>query len=345
MKKALAILLAAAMTLSLAACGGNPPPAESSSSGGGSASSGGGSSAASTAFPEDNITMIIPQGLGGGSDLIARTIASEMEKVLGVSIICKNVDGGSTSIGLQELANSSPDGYTISMTMTNLATLSTLGYSELTRDDFTSLGAVNFDAACIMIRTDETRFTDLPSLMEYSKAHPDELNWGTGAAGGMWHLAILNLFNAAGVSGNIVPNSGGGTGVGLALANGDIDVAVFSPVDCMAQIDSNQIVPISSMTEERMEALPDVPTAKEAGYDVVTMSTRGYLAPKGVPADVVAVLEDAIKQAVESETYQNFIASQQSNLFYLNGADYYDFMTEEVETYVPLLESAGLAKQ
>lgn len=59
----------------------------------------------------------------------------------------------------------------------------------------------------------------------------------------------------------------------LALANGDIDVAVFSPVDCMAQIDANQIVPIASMTEERMEALPDVPTAKESGYDVVTMST------------------------------------------------------------------------
>ena len=196
-----------------------------------------------------------------------------------------------------------------------------------------------------MIRTDEDRFTDLNSLVEYSKAHPGELNWGTGAAGGMWHLAILNIFNAAGISGNVVPNSGGGTSVGLALANGDIDVAVFSPVDCMAQIDANQIVPIASMTEERMEALPDVPTAKESGYDVVTMSTRGYLAPKGTPADVVAILEDAIKQAVESDTYQNFIASQQSNVFYLNGADYYDFMTGEVDTYVPLLQQAGLAKK
>lgn len=172
-----------------------------------------------TSFPEDNITMIIPQGLGGGSDLIARTIASELEKILGVSIICKNVDGGSTSIGLQELTDSKADGYTIAMTMTNLATLSALCYSELTLDDFTSLGAVNFDAACIMIRTDETRYTDLP------------------------------------------------------------------------------------------------------------------------------ILEDAIKQAVESDTYQDFIASQQSDVFYLNGADYYDFMTEEVKTHVPLLEQADLAKE
>lgn len=346
MKKVLAILMAVAMTLSLAACGKkaetSQPSAPSEST---TPAKPAETPSAETSFPKDTITMIIPQGLGGGSDLIARTIASEMEKVLGVSVICKNVEGGSTSIGLQELADSKADGYTIAMTMTNLSTLSTLGYSELTRDDFTSLGAVNFDAACIMIRTDEDRFTDLNSLVEYSKAHPGELNWGTGAAGGMWHLAILNIFNAAGISGNVVPNSGGGTSVGLALANGDIDVAVFSPVDCMAQIDANQIVPIASMTEERMEALPDVPTAKESGYDVVTMSTRGYLAPKGTPADVVAILEDAIKQAVESDTYQNFIASQQSNVFYLNGADYYDFMTGEVDTYVPLLQQAGLAKK
>lgn len=343
MKKVLATILAAAMTLSLVACGasstGSAGSADSASSGSSSQTA-----ADTTTFPEDNITMIIPQGLGGGSDLIARTIASEMEKVLGVSVICKNVDGGSTSIGLQELADSKADGYTIAMTMTNLATLSTLGYSELTRDDFTSLGAVNYDAACIMIRTNEDRYTDLPSLIEYSKEHPGELNWGTGAAGGMWHLAILNLFNAAGITGNVVPNSGGGTGVGLSLANGDIDVAVFSPVDCMAQIDSGEIMPIVSMTEARMDPLPEVPTAKEVGYDVVTMSTRGYLTTKGTPAEVVAVLEDAIKQAVESEAYLKFISTMQSNVFYLNGADYYDFMTEEVETYVPLLEQAGLAK-
>lgn len=338
MKKVLAFIMAAAMTLSLAACGAKEETPAAPAAPAASAEK------PATDFPKDDITMIIPQGLGGGSDLIARTIATEMEKVLGVSVICKNVDGGSTSIGLQELYDSKPDGYTIAMTMTNLATLSTLGYSELTRDDFTSLGAVNYDAACIMIRTDETRYTDLPSLVEYSKAHPGELNWGTGAAGGMWHLAILNLFNAASITGNVVPNSGGGTGVSLALANGDIDVAVFSPVDCMPQIDADQIVPIVSMTEERMASLPEVATAKENGYDVITMSTRGYLAPKDTPAEVVAVLEDAIKQACESQTFTDFIATMQSNVFYLNAADYYDFMTEEVGIYVPLLEQAGLAK-
>lgn len=341
-KKLFAFLLSAAMLLSAAGCGSTA--GGQSGAGSSAASQSGSGDAAAADFPKENITMIIPQGLGGGSDLIARTLASELEKILGVSVICENLEGGSTSIGLQELADSEPDGYTIAMTMTNLATLSALGYSELTCDDFESICAVNFDAATIIIRTDEDRFTDLPSLIEYSKEHPGELNWGTGAAGGMWHLAILTLFNAAGIDGNIVPNAGGGTGVGLALANGDIDVAVFSPVDGMAQIEAGQIRPIVSMTEERMEAFPEVPTAEECGYAITTLSTRGYVAPKGTPAEVIDILEDAFKQAVESDAYQDFIASMASNVYWKSSEDYYEFMKSEVDQYVPLLEQAGLAQ-
>lgn len=334
-RKLLALVLAMTMVTGLAACGGN-----SSDSGGSSGSGTGGGGD----FPKDNITMIIPQGLGGGSDLIARSIGMEMEKALGVSMIYENQDGGSTSIGMEQLAASDPDGYTIGMAMTNLATLTTLGYSDLTCDDFEPIGAVVFDAATILIRTDDERFSNMDELIAYAKDHPGELNWGTGGAGGMWHLAILALCNETGIQVNIVPNSGGGTGVGLALANGDIDVAVFSPVDCMAQIDAGQIFPIMSMTEERMTAFPDVPTAQELGYDLVILSTRGFVAPKGTPQEVLDVLEAAVKTAAESDAYREFIDNMASNWFYLDADEYYAHMKEEEETYIPLLKQAGLAK-
>lgn len=297
-----------------------------------------------TDFPKDNITMIIPQGIGGGSDLIARCLASEVEKTLGVSVICQNLEGGSTSIGLQSLFDSNPDGYTICMSMTNLSMLSTQGISELTYNDFESICAVNYDAASIMIRTNDDRFNDIDSFIAYAKAHPGELNWGTGAAGGMWHLAILSFCNAAGIQVNIVPNSGGGTGVGLALTNGDIDAAVFSPVDTMAYIVSNDIKPIVSMTEDRMASFPDVPTAIECGYDVITLSTRGFLAPKGTPAEVIDILESAFKQAVESESFKTFIENMASNILWLSSEEYETYMQGEVDRYVPILLSSGIVK-
>ncbi len=298
---------------------------------------------AETDFPTDQIEMIIPQGVGGGSDLIARVLAQQIEEELGVAVVCTNLNGGSTSIGLQELADSEPDGYTIAMTMTNLATLSALGYSELTADDFEAICGVNYDAASIMIRTDDERFSNLEELVAYAKEHPGELNWGTGGAGGMWHMAILKFCDIAGIEVNIVPNAGGGTGVGLYLANGDIDAAVFSPVDCMAQIESGQIMPIVSMTDERMASFPDTPTAIEEGYDIEVYSTRGYIAPKGTPAEVIAVLEDAFKKAVESDEYVEFIESQSSNIRWLSAEEYTQWMKDEVDTYVPILEEAGLA--
>lgn len=113
----------------------------------------------------------------------------------------------------------------------------------------------------------------------------------------------------------------------------------------MAQIEANQIRPIVSMMEERMASFPDVPTAEETGYAITPLSTRGYLAPKGTPAEVIDILEDAFQKAVESEVYQEFIDSMASNVFWLNSEDYYDFMTSEVDQYVPLLEKAGLAAQ
>lgn len=332
-RKLLAWTLALAMVGGLAACSrGTDAPGGSSNEGEG------------TSYPTDNITMIIPQGLGGGSDLIARSIGMEMEKTLGVSMIYENLGGGSTSIGMEQLADSEPDGYTIGMAMTNLATLTTLGYSDLTCDDFEPIGAVVYDAATILIRTDDERFSNVEELIAYAKDHPGELNWGTGGAGGMWYLAILALCNEAGIEVNIVPNSGGGTGVGLALANGDIDVAVLSPVDCMSQIDAGQIFPIMSMTEERMAAFPDTPTAQELGYDLVILSTRGFVAPKGTPQEVLDVLEEAVKTAAESESYREFIDNMASNWFYLDADEYYEHMKEEEEIYIPLLEQAGLAQ-
>lgn len=295
-------------------------------------------------YPKSKIELIIPQGVGGGSDLIARVLAAQVEKDLGVPVVCTNVEGGSTSLGLQQLADSEPDGYTIAMTMTNLATLKSLGYSELTYEDFTSVCGANFDAPTVMIRSNDERFTDLQGVVEFAKAHPGELSWGTGAAGGMWHMAILKFCKVAGIEVNVVPNAGGGTGVGLTLANGDIDVAVFSPVDCISQIDSGEIIPIAALTDTRMESYSDVPTSVELGWDCSVYSTRGFIAPKGTPEDVIAVLEASFKKAVESEEFKEFIKNQQSNIKWRDAKEYEEWMKEEVDTYVPILEEAGLAK-
>ncbi len=348
MRKMIGLFLAATMLTTMVGCGSTDGGTTAATTGGTTAGTTGGTTASTgdtgVDFPTENITMVIPQGLGGGSDLIGRTLATEMEKELGVSIIVENLDGGSTAIGMQRVADAEPDGYTIGMSITNLATLQTLGYSDLSYKDFEAICAANYDAAVIMIRTDDDRFSNFEELIEYCKAHPGESNWGTGAAGGMWHLAIMSLCNAADMEVNIVPNSGGGIGVGQSLVNGDIDVAVFSPVDCMAQIDAGQIFPVMSMTPDRMASFPDAPTAAECGYDIVCLATRGFVAPKGTPKEVIEVLEAAFEKAENSQAFGDFIGNMESNLFWLGAEDYCEFMQEEIDIYVPLLEQSGIVQ-
>lgn len=347
MKRNMALVLALALMFTAAGCGAKEEKASESTvteKTGEAEASETGTKTSAADFPTSKIEMIIPQGVGGGSDLIARVQAAQVEADLGVPVVCTNVEGGGTSLGLQQLADSEPDGYTIAMTMTNLATLQALGYSELSYQDFESICCANYDAATIMIRSKDDRFSDLDGLVAYAKEHPGELNWGTGGAGGMWHMAILKFCTLTGIEVNIIPNAGGGTGVGLTLANGDIDVAVFSPVDTMTQIESGEIIPICSMTDERMASFPDVPTCNELGYEIEIYSTRGFVAPKGTPAEVIDILEASFKKAVESDAFKEFIESQSSNIRWLSSEEYEQWMIDEVDWYVPILEEAGLAQ-
>lgn len=340
MRKTLTILLALSMTLLLLLSGCGQAPA-----GGGSQSAGGQQNAASAgAYPEKNIEIIIPQGVGTASDLIARVLAANVEKDLGVSVICTNVEGGSTSIGLQQMVDSAPDGYTIAMSMTNLSTLQALGYSELSRADVKGICSVNFDGASLFIKTGDPRFSTLEELVAYAKDHPGELNCGTGQAGGMWHMGVCKFLSEVGIDMNIVPNAGGGVGLGLTLANGDVDCIVSCPPDVIAQLDGDAISFLCSFTSERQESFPDVPTALESGYDIQVYSTRGFVAPKDTPDEVISVLEAAFQKAYDSPEYLEYITSQSTNMLWRGAAEYDGWMETEVSTYVPILESAGLAK-
>lgn len=330
------------LALLLSGCGQNPSSSDGSQ--GAQDSDRQQSAPVSGTYPEKNIEIIIPQGVGTASDLIARVLAANVEKDLGVSVICTNVEGGSTSIGLQQMVDSAPDGYTIAMSMTNLSTLQALGYSDLSRADVKGVCSVNFDGASLFIKTGDTRFSTLDELIAYAKDHPGELNCGTGQAGGMWHMGVCKFLSEVGIDMNIVPNAGGGIGLGLTLANGDVDCIVSCPPDVIAQLDGKDISFICSFTSERQESFPDVPTALESGYDIQVYSTRGFVAPKNVPEEVISVLEAAFQKAYESPEYLEYITSQSTNMLWRGAAEYDDWMETEVSTYVPILESAGLAQ-
>lgn len=295
-------------------------------------------------YPEKPLTMVIPFGAGGGTDQVARMLAGIMEKDFGQPIICVNKTGGAGAIGYTETANAKPDGYNIVLSTSNISTIKATGNSQLTYQDFEPIIAVNFDAPALMVKADSP-YKTAKELLDYAKKNPKKLNVGTGTPGGLWHVGVIKLEKEAGVQFNIVPSTTGGASASVSLLGGHVDAIVIPPNEAIAQIKSGEFRMLGTMTPERLKDFPDVPTFNEMGYNVVILSLRGYLAPKGTPAEIVKVLHDHLKKAMENEKYINYMKDQVSNIIYMDSAKYKEYLAKEYESYTKLIEEAGLAKK
>lgn len=339
MKKLLSLLLVFIMVFTLAACGTetNPAPAETGNQ------QEPDSQGETVDYPTGTITMIVPQDPGGDTDLIARQVANLVQEKQGWTITISNQPGGSTSVGLLQLQAAKPDGYTLLCNATNLSLLKPQSIADIDSSDFAAIAGCNSESCYLIIRGDEDRFSTLDEFIAYAKEHPGELNVGTGQAGGVWALAVTAFEQGAGIDLNMVANSGGIAQVGLTLLNGDVDCAIISLGTNTTYVDSGEMKLLNNFSEERTEAYPDVPTAKESGYDIVITSNRGFIAPKDTPQEIIDILEAAFMEAIESDEYKEFLTNMNSGYMCLDAEGYANMMAEEDVLYTELFESSGAA--
>lgn len=232
MKKILALALAAAMSLTLVACGGSKTPAAS-----GSASSGGSSSAETVDFPGNKqVSLIVPYSAGGASDTVARIYASELEQSLGTSIVVSNVTGASGAIGLEQVRNSNPDGYTIAYMPVESTMLKALGFTDLSTDDFRFIGRAMTIPAAVTVRADAPWDT-FEDFVNYAKEHPGEIQVGNSGTGSIWHIAAASIEKECGVQFTHVPFDGAAPAV-AALLGGNIQAVTVSPSEVKNNVDS-----------------------------------------------------------------------------------------------------------
>lgn len=336
MKKVLAILLSAMLVLCVfAGCGADPNTPENSST----PDEG---NVASTDYPTKNIRVIIPQNAGGDTDVVGRKLASMMEEKLGVSLICENLPGGNTSIGLQAMLDADADGYTFAFSATNIALIKAAGYGDMDYTWFKPIAGVNYDTCLIFSRSDETRWTNVDELVQWAKDNPGELTIGTGTAGGVFHLGAIDFMHSAGIEAVIIPSTGGTGGVATTLLNGDIDVAIISIGGFASYVDNGDMIPLATMSEERLPFYPDTPTLIELGYDVTCISCRGIVCSPDVPDDIAAILEETVLECVESDEFSEFMDSMYSVAMPMDSAEYEELLIEENTEFPPLVEAAGL---
>ena len=325
------------MSLTLVACGGSKTPAAS-----GSASSGGSSSAETVDFPGNKqVSLIVPYSAGGASDTVARIYASELEQSLGTSIVVSNVTGASGAIGLEQVRNSNPDGYTIAYMPVESTMLKALGFTDLSTDDFRFIGRAMTIPAAVTVRADAPWDT-FEDFVNYAKEHPGEIQVGNSGTGSIWHIAAASIEKECGVQFTHVPFDGAAPAV-AALLGGNIQAVTVSPSEVKNNVDSGDFKVLCVLGESHSSVVPDVPTAQELGIDITIQGWGGFAVPKDTPQAVIDILEKASETAINSDSVKKTLADRGYEHAYLSGSDMDQKASEELAYYSELIPELGIA--
>lgn len=281
-------------------------------------------------YPNGPIKVIVSYSAGGSSDIGARVLMKYVEDELGVPVVVENKPGAGGWVGWEELLNAEPDGNTIALINTpNLMT----GYLDPTTGRDESLESFELianhitDPGVIAVNKDDDRFNSIEDVIEYAKENPTTTT-STGALGDD-HIASLKLNKNLGTQFNAVHNGGAGESV-TAVLGGHVDILFANVGDVTTLYNDKEIKVLGVMSDERSTLLPDVPTLAEEGYDgVVSSSSRGYAAPKGVDEEVMKVLRDAFEKAITNEEQIKKVEDTGLQVDYQNSEEYLEFLKEE----------------
>lgn len=251
-------------------------------------------------YPERPVTIVVPFEAGGSTDVSARVVAKSLSEVLGQPVVVLNQPGAGGRIGTRRVATAEPDGYTLLWGSGSTLAVAPVLYPDQTY--LTTLVPVSLGALqpFVFVTSPATGARTLAELIAQARAKPDVLNFASAGVGSSNHLLGEILMSATGTKFVHVPYKGA-TSARDAVISGDAQLMdeVLAPL--LAQIRSGQIVPLMVTSETRDPALPDVPTAKDAGFpDLSITGFFGLMAPPRTPPEVVATLNAAMKKALAS---------------------------------------------
>lgn len=290
--------------------------------------------AAPEGYPDKNIQVIVPFGAGGNTDMSARALINCVTDATGYTFVVDNKTGNSGLVGMEALADSDADGYTLGAVAVDVELHICFGRTELSMDQFTPIAATMADPYGLLISTSSENYSNLEEFVEYAKANPGAVKVGTSGAGAAPHLAALAFAQKLGIEFSYFAYEGSADCV-TAIASGEIDATFTQPTPAVAQMEAGTEKMIAFLANERLESYPDVPTVKEM-YPDADLVMRGWVmiaAPAGIPEDVEAYLTDIFGKALQTPEYKEAIENLGMQYTVIYGDDLKKMIEEDMAFY------------
>jgi tripartite-type tricarboxylate transporter receptor subunit TctC len=301
------------------------------------------------AFPNKQITVIVPFAAGGPTDVATRLVAEHMSRTLGQTLVVENVAGAGGTTGMSRVAAAAPDGYTIGVGNVGTQSASVALYANLKYDpakSFDQIGIVNYNAMVISAKK-ALEPANLKAFIDWAKAGGDKVTYAHAGVGSTSHVAGILFHSMFGLKPGLVAYRGTAPAMNDLVA-GQVDFLIDQTTNVVPQVKAGTIKAYAIAAPERLAAMPDVPTTKEAGIDFIFSGWNAMVAPKGLPADVNAKIVDALNKALDDKAVQDKFAELSSTL--PKGADrgpagLQKLVESEVARIKPALAAAGVQPQ
>jgi tripartite-type tricarboxylate transporter receptor subunit TctC len=297
-------------------------------------------------YPASTITMVVPFSAGGPTDTVTRLIAESMSRTLGEQIIVENVGGAGGTLGARRVAQAEPDGYTLLVHHIGMATSATL-YRSLPYDPRSAFAPIGLITEVPMTLVGRPDFPpeDLPGLISYVKENADQVLYANAGIGAASQLCGMLIMQALDTQLTTVPYQGTGPAM-TDLMGGQVDIMCDQTTNTTNPIKAGSIKAYAAFTDERLDVLPDLPTAKEGGLEGIEIAIwHGLYAPAGTPEEIVATLSDALKTALADEhVAQRFaeLGTAPVPPEAATPAALQEKLLSEIDRWKPVIEEAGV---
>ena len=295
--------------------------------------------------PERSVTMLAGYPAGGLVDVVSRLLAEGMKAKFPNGLVVVNRPGAAGSVAVAEMARSKPDGLTIVMTPASalviVAQMQDLAYK--TPDDYDPFINLVSYYPMIAVRS-ESPYQNMNQLVADAKANPGKLRVGSPGEGTSSHLSLEELMRVTGTKMIHVPFQGWGQS-SPALLGGHIEAVVAQPGELKGQVDGKRMRVLINFTPQRHKVFPDVPTARELGWDVSNGVWYLFAAPKGTPAPVIRYLHDAAKAAIEDSKFADNMGGRGVDVEYRSGDALRADLWREYRLHTEILARIGMIKK
>jgi tripartite-type tricarboxylate transporter receptor subunit TctC len=294
-------------------------------------------------YPQRPVRIVVPSSPGGGTDILARVLADHFAKTTGGQFFVENRPGAGQSIGIEAVARSPPDGYTLLMAASTLA-LNPVMFKNIRYDPVRDFAPISQVASLpnVLLVHPSLPVATLKDLIALAKQKPGELTYASAGVGTSPHMGVELLKHMAGIDLVHVPFRGTGPAVTEVLG-GHIPIVLSNTLTAKSLIESGKLRALAVTGAKRAQGLPDIPTVAEAGVpNYEALQWYGLLAPAGTPPEIVARLHAQTAQALKLQDVKERLASDGAEPVGSTPSDFARFIKDELEKWTNVARTANI---